>query len=365
MRYVWNWMLSQRSELYKASGKGTNYFEQANQLKYLKSFFPWLKECPSQALQQNLRDLDRAFKNFFTGKAKYPKFKSKGRHDSIRLPQGLEVHENRVKLPKLGWVKFRKSREIKGAVKHATISKVGRHWYIAFNVEEELASPRHPSTSELAIDMGVNAFATLSSGIKLEGARALEKYLKKLTRYQRALSRKAKGSSNWKRAKEKLGKIHLKISNIRKDSIHKLSTWLSKSHAKIRVENLDIAQMTKSAKGTEDAPGKGVKRKAWLNRQILDQAWGEFFRQLEYKLEWLGGVLEKVDPRYTSQACSQCGHIAKKNRKSQSEFKCIACGYEADADINAARNINAAGHAVSACGDIGLVRALAQESHAL
>lgn len=127
MRFVWNWMLNQRQELYKASGKGTTYVNQANQLKALKDFYPWLSDCPSQALQQSLKDLDRAYQNFFQGRAHIPKFKRKGKHDSFRIPQGIEVEGNKVKLPKLGWVKFRQSRAIEGKIKNATLSKQGQH----------------------------------------------------------------------------------------------------------------------------------------------------------------------------------------------------------------------------------------------
>ena len=345
-RFVWNWMLNQRQELYKATGKGTNYFNQANQLKFLKQFYPWLNDCPSQALQQSLKDLDRAYQNFFQGRAKIPKFKRRGQHDSFRIPQGIEVEGNRVKLPKLGWMKFRKSRAIEGKIKNATLSKQGKHWFISFCCEVEVKAEPHPSPSAVGIDVGIARLAMLSDGTAYDGIQLQRRHAKKLKRLQRFFSRKRRGSANWRYSRERLLKLHIKIANTRRDYLHKVTTEISKSHAMVFVEDLKVITMSKSGE-----------RKSNLNRMILDQSWGEFFRQLEYKQGWLGGSLYRVDPKYTSQQCSRCGHTVQKNRKTQADFKCQQCGYKENADLNAALNILAAGHAVLACGVIRQVAA--------
>ena len=196
-----------------------------------------------------------------------------------------------------------------------------------------------------------------------EGARSLKQYKAQLKRSQRVLSRKVRFSSNWKKAKLNVQKIHEKICKLRQDRLHWMSTTISRQYNVIYIEDLSVSNMSKSAKGTEEKPGKNVAQKAGLNREILDQAWSEFSRQLMYKQEWSNSILLKVDPKYTSQKCSngQCGHIAKENRESQAKFLCKNCGHSEDADVNAAKNILAAGHAVLACGGDALVTPMKQE----
>lgn len=173
----------------------------------------------------------------------------------------------------------------------------------------------------------------------------------KLKKTQKALARKVKYSKRFNKAKQRINKLHTKISNKRKNHLHQISHKLSKNHALIIVEDLKIANMTKSAKGNSQKHGKNVKAKSGLNKSILHQSWGELVRQIEYKLEWLGGELIKVDPKYTSQKCNKCGHIEKGNRKSQAHFECKSCGHIDNADINASKNILAAGLAVLARGE--------------
>ena len=178
----------------------------------------------------------------------------------------------------------------------------------------------------------------------------IEKYQEKMKNIQKKIARQKKGSKNRGKAKERLGRLYRKISDIRKDYLQKLSTNITKSHGVVVIENLQIKNMTRSAKGTIENPGKNVKAKSGLNRSILQQGWGMFINMLEYKLSYNGGRLIKVDAKYTSQKCSHCGHTEKENRKTRSSFVCKSCGYEEHADINAAKNIKAAGHAVLACG---------------
>ena len=166
------------------------------------------------------------------------------------------------------------------------------------------------------------------------------------------MSRKKKFSRNWQKQKQRVARIHRKIADIRRDFLHKCTSEISKSHAVIVLEDLRVKNMNGSAKGTVDAPGKNVRAKSGLNRAILDQGWYEFRRQLEYKHRWRGGKVICVEAMNTSLKCSQCGHIDRQNRATQSEFKCTECQYQDNADLNAAKNILAAGLVVLACGDI-------------
>ncbi|MFO7808469.1 RNA-guided endonuclease InsQ/TnpB family protein [Guyparkeria sp.] len=238
----------------------------------------------------------------------------------------------RVFLPKLGWLRYRKSREVVGTVKNVTVSASGGKWFVSIQTEREVETGYHSASSIVGVDAGV------------------AKRQRQLVKAQRALSRKKKFSRNWIKAKARVQKIHTRIGNTRRDYLHKLTTTLSKNHAAIVIEDLQVRNMAMSASGTVDQPGRNVRAKTGLNRSILDQGWSEFRRQLEYKQAWRGGIVEAVAPRNTSRTCSACGHVAKENRQSQSRFECVGCGHTAHADVNAARNILAAGHVVMACG---------------
>jgi putative transposase len=204
----------------------------------------------------------------------------------------------------------------------------------------------------VGIDLGVARFAALSDGSFVEGANPLKHYEKRLAFLQRRLAKKEKFSANWRKAKARCTKIYSQVANIRNDAIHKVSAAISKNHAIVVMEDLRIGNMTKSAKGSVESPGRNVRAKAGLNRRILDQGWGEFRRQLSYKLAWKGGTLLLVDPRNTSRTCSTCGYISAHSRLTQAAFVCVACGRAGNADTNAARNIlGRAGWARIACGD--------------
>ncbi len=256
-----------------------------------------------------------------------------------------------MKLPSgLGWVKFRQSQRVNGKIKNATINQLAGQWYISFQVEIETAEPNHTSTTIVGLDAGVAKLATLSDGTVFKPVNSFQKNQKKLARLQRQLSRKVKFSNNWQKQKRKIQCLHSRIANIRRDYLHKVTTIISKNHAMIVIEDLKVSNMSKSAAGTVSQPGRNVRAKSGLNRSILDQGWYEMRRQLEYKQLWRGGQVLAVPPAYTSQRCACCGHTTKENRLTQSKFVCRACGYTANADVNGARNILAAGHAVLACG---------------
>jgi putative transposase len=335
-------------------------------LPAMKETFAFLKDSPSQTLQQVTTDLAFAYKHFFAGRADFPKFKKKGKSgDSFRFPQGfkLEPHNNRVFLPKLGWIRYRNSRDVVGTMKNITVSCTNGQWFASMQTEQEVAQPLPTATDAVGIDVGIARFATLSDGTFIAPVNSFKQHQLKLARYQRSMSRKVKFSKNWQKARQKVSKTHARIANLRRDFLHKTSTIISKNHAMIFVEDLKVANMSKSAKGTAAKPGRKVRQKAGLNRSILDQGWSEFRRQLEYKQAWNGGWLDAVPPQYTSQECPCCGHTAKDNRKTQAHFVCMDCGFAEHADLVGAINIRRAGLARLACGDtLREVGASAQES---
>jgi putative transposase len=352
-RLVWNKNLERQKGQLDQRKKVFSYAESCKALTQLKREVSFLKDVHSQPLQQVLKDQDLAMRDFLAGSKGMPRFKKKGRHDSFRFPQGVKVEEKKIYLPKIGWVKFRKSREIVGTIKNVTVSKTAGKWYVSIQVEREQAEPKHPSSTAIGIDLGVALFATLSDGQAFMPVDSFKVCQKKLAKQQRSLARKVKGSENWKKQKSIIQKTHVRIAEMRKDYLHKLSTNISKSHVVICLEDLKVLNMTRSAKGTQEKPGRSIAAKSGLNRSILDQGWYEFKRQLMYKQAWRGGQVVLVDPKYSSQKCSNCGFTSAENRRTQANFNCIGCNYVLNADVNAAKNILAAGRAVIACGDIG------------
>lgn len=355
-RFVFNRALARQNENHEAGNKYIPYGKMASWLVEWKNATEtqWLKDAQSQPLQQSLKDLERAYKNFFRKRAAFPRFKKRGQNDAFRYPQGVKLDQenSRIFLPKLGWMRYRNSRQVTGVVKNVTVSQSCGKWYISIQTESEVSTPVHPSASMVGLDAGVAKLATLSDGTVFEPVNSFQKNQKKLARLQRQLSRKVKFSNNWQKQKRKIQRLHSCIANIRRDYLHKVTTTVSKNHAMIVIEDLKVSNMSKSAAGTVSQPGRNVRAKSGLNRSILDQGWYEMRRQLEYKQLWSGGQVLAVPPAYTSQRCACCGHTAKENRLSQSKFRCQVCGYTANADVNGARNILAAGHAVLACGEM-------------
>jgi putative transposase len=356
-RFVFNRGVALERERFERKEKHLGYAELCKELTSWRHApdTEFLAAAPIHPLQQALKDLDRAYRNFFEGRADLPRFKKKGRHDAFRYPDpkqfALDDRHGRVKLPKLGWVRYRASRAVAGTPKQLTISREGEHWFVSIQTEQEVEAPVHPSSTAVGIDVGVAKFAALSTGKTYAPVSAYRRYQEKVARALRALARKEKFGKNWKRQKARVAKLGLKIARIRRDFLHWTSTRISKNHALIVLEDLSVKSMSRSARGTVNAPGRKVRAKAGLNKSMLDQGWGEFRRQLEYKQAWRGGMVIAIDPRNTSRTCPSCGHVAAENRKTQAVFRCVRCGHEADADVNAAKNILAAGHAVIACGD--------------
>ncbi|MEI8198911.1 MAG: RNA-guided endonuclease TnpB family protein [Eubacteriales bacterium] len=366
-RYVYNRALDLQQESQRVEGGYIRYEEIAKWMPLWKrdTDTAWLKEPPSQALQQTLMDLNKSFQKFFKKQSGYPKFKKKGQHDSFRFPDAkqlkLEESNKRVFLPKLGWIRYRKSRDIEGIVRNATVSLRGGKWYISIQTQREVDEPVHPSQSIVGIDVGISKFAALSTGEVIVPVHSLRHMEQKLAKLQRQLAKKKKGSRNASKIKHKIQKCHIRIANVRNDHLHKTTTMLSKNHAVLVVEDLQVKEMSQSAKGTIENPGRNAKAKTKLNKSILDQGWGEFVRQVTYKEQWMGGRVIKIAPQYTSQRCSCCGHTAKENRTTQARFCCTECGHTENADVNAAKNIEAAGRAVLARGEMTKVISMKQD----
>lgn len=315
--------------------------------------YGFLKELPSQVLQQKLKDLEKAFKDAFDKNQPLkhiPVFKKKGQHDSFRYPQGFKIDQdkNKVFLPKIGWISYRNSRNIVGESKNITVSRKGKHWYISIQTEYEADLLPHKSTSIVGIDMGIKQFATLSDGTVYAPLNSFKAKADKLAKLQRQLKHKKKFSNNWKKVKAKITQCHEDIGNARKDYLHKVSTEISESQAVIVIEDLRVKNMSKSAKGTSAKHGKQVAQKSGLNKSILDQGWSMFATMLEYKQDWNNGIAIKVPAQYTSQTCPSCSHIAKENRLTQADFVCVECGYSENADLVGAINVLAKGHVLLA-----------------
>ena len=233
-------------------------------------------------------------------------------------------------------------------MKNVTLSNRNGKWFVSIQTEREVELSAGQGGA-VGIDMGIVHFATLSDGTHIPPSNIFKRYAAELRKAQQAMSRKKKFSNHWKKAKAKVQRIHAGIANARRDYLHKTSTTISKNHAMVVVEDLQVSTMSRSASGTSDQPGRNVRAKSGLNQSILDQGWAEFRRQLEYKMQWKGGVLLAVPPQNTSRTCPRCEHVSGDNRKTQAVFACVKCGFQENADLVGAINILRAGHARLAC----------------
>jgi putative transposase len=311
----------------------------------------WLKTIHSQVLQQALKNLDAAFQNFFQNiksgkKPGFPRFKCKGIRDSFRYPQGVKLEEENVYLPKIGWVKFRKSREIEGEIKQTTIRREAEHWYVAFSTAIEAPDPAPVSIQEeraVGIDVGLKHFAAMAAGPNHEATyvpnpRFFRQYFPQLRFLSKALSKKVKYSSNWFKAKMQLTKLHARIRHCREDFAHKLSTLIVKNHDIICVEGLDINHLLQTSTRN-------------MSRSIADASWRQFLRYLKYKAEEKGKYFVETGKYFPStQTCSGCG-ARKKMELGDREYQCGHCATKIERDLNSAIVEKAAGMSVlKACG---------------
>jgi len=344
-RYVFNLALEQRRDWWKP-GRKFSFASQCREVTMLRAEVDWLKAAPVHTLQQALKDLDRAYQNWWAGRAEAPTPRKKGLSDSFRFPDPVSIEvertgksSGRIKLPKLGWVRLRGWYALPGEICNATVSRRAGQWHVSVQWQRETAEPLPSILPAVGIDRGIAVFAALSDGTSIAPVNHGKKALRALRKAQRNLSRKKRGSSNQRKAIRRVAKIHMRVANARKSFLHEQTTTIAKNHGAVVVEALKVRNMSASAKGTTAEPGKMVRQKAGLNRAILDQGWGMFSRFLGYKLADRGGTLIEVLPQYTSQTCAECGTVDARSRVDQARFVCTGCGHEANADTNAAINV--------------------------
>jgi putative transposase len=335
-RFVWNRAAALSAERYPG------YHALSAMLPAWKRELPWLAEVDSIALQQVLRNFDRAWKNFFENPGHYhrPTFKKRFAHDSFRFvgAAAAKAEQNRIWVPKVGWVPFRMSRHWQGRVTSVTVSRVAGRWFAALQCSVEVAEPQARFDPWIGVDVGVTEYAASSDGALYKGVETLETNRRKLVKLQRKFNRSEKGGKRRRKVALRVARQYSKMANARIDRAHKVSSQLVKNHGRIRMEDLRVKNMMKSAKGTVDAPGKKVAQKRGLNRKLADQGLRTLRTFVEYKLGWSGGSFEAVNPQYTSQECNECHYVAAGNRKEE-KFKCMRCGHKDHADVNAAKNI--------------------------
>ncbi|GAB3372088.1 RNA-guided endonuclease TnpB family protein [Azotobacter armeniacus] len=367
-RFVFNKALALQKKRYEQGEKKLGYAGLCKRLTEWRHDpeTAWLADAPVHPLQQTLKDLERAYSNFFAQRADFPRFKKKGRHDSFRYPDPKQIKldqaNSRLFLPKLGWLRYRNSRDVLGTVRNVTVSQSCGKWFVSVQTERKVERPILQGGA-VGIDMGIARFATLSDGTFHAPLNSFKRHETALRKAQQAMSRKTRFSHNWKKAKARVQKIHSRIGNARRDYLHKTSTTISQNHAMVCIEDLQARNMSRSAKGSAEQPGKQVRAKSGLNKAILDQGWFEFRRQLDYKLAWNGGWLIAVPPQNTSRTCPACGHVSTDNRQIQARFACVECGFEENADLVGAINVLRAGHAQFACEVSGAVRPSAAGTH--
>ncbi|KDM68744.1 RNA-guided endonuclease TnpB family protein [Acidiphilium sp. JA12-A1] len=362
VRLIYNVALEQRSVFWRQhlarTGKAISVTTQCRELTALRAEYDWIRALHVTPQQQALRDLDKALGNFFAGRADYPKPRSRRENNAFRF-QGREVDVEtlsrkwaRVRLPKIGWVKFRLTRPLRGTIKNVTVALDPLGWHVSFAcaIEHEAAESNLP---DVGMDRGVAITAVLSSGDRLRIPGSLALIEKRRRQAQKIVARRKRGSNRRAKALRRVAKLSAKSARIRRHWQHRVSQNLASRFGTVVVEDLKVRNMTASAAGTVAEPGRSVRQKSGLNRSILEQGWHSLTTLLEYKLSEHGGHLVAVDPRYTSQTCSSCGVVDPRSRKSQARFQCVHCGFRAHADYNAAVNVlrrNTAPMLVEGCG---------------
>jgi putative transposase len=352
-RLVYNLGLEQRRDWWRSylreTGSSISYESQCRELTNLRAEFDWIAAVPCASQQQALRDLDRAFQNFFAGRADYPTPRRKGINDSFRfaarecLWRKLNAKWAAVKLPKIGEVKFRLTRGVPGTVKNVTVTSDALGWHVVFSCEIEHEAPENFKPAA-GIDRGVTRTIALSDGTFRDMPKERLNVLDRRARKQaRKLARCKRGSNRRTVARRMLARTKAKTARVRLHWNHERTREIAGAFGVVVIEDLKTRNMTASAAGTTSEPGRKVRQKAGLNRAILNNGWYQFEIILAYKLAANGGKLRKVNPAYTSQTCSECGTVDKASRESQAVFNCGHCGHAANADTNAALNILRAG----------------------
>jgi len=349
-RFAYNWALAEWQRQYEARKADATLPKPSQmalrrQLNSIKGEqFPWMLEVTKNAPQMAIIQLGAAFKNFFDGRAKYPKFRKKGLHDRFSLTNDqFTTDGSRIRIPSLGWVRMRETLRFTGKIMSATVSRVADRWFVSITVDtkNDLPLPKAENQGAVGVDLGVSALATLSTGETVTGPKAHKALLGRLQRLSRSLSRKVKGSENRKKAKDKLSRLHARIGNIRQDGLHQLTTDLTSRFHTIGIEDLNV---------------RGMVKNRHLSRAVSDMGFFEFRRQLDYKAARRGGLVVVADRWYpSSKTCSVCGHKLEVLPLSVREWTCPECGSIHDRDVNAAINLKnmAVSSTVSACGEEG------------
>lgn len=348
-RFAYNWALAEWQRQYSAhkedpSRPKPSQMALRRQLNAVKrEQFPWMLEVTKNAPQMAIIQLGQAFANFFAGRARHPTFRKKGVHDRFTLTNDqFAVEGSRIRIPNLGWVRMRESLRFTGKIMSATVSRVADRWFVSVTTDAE-DPPARPAENQgaVGVDLGVSAFATLSTGEVITGPKPHTALLGRLRRLSRSLSRKQKGSNNRNKARARLSRLHARIGNIRADTLHKLTSDLARRFHAIGIEDLNV---------------RGMMANRHLARSIADMSFFEFRRQLEYKAAWRGGEVVVADRWFaSSKTCSGCGHKLEALPLSTRRWACPACGQEHDRDVNAAVNLKnyAVSSTVSACGGEG------------
>ena len=348
-RFAYNWALAEWQKQYEACKAEPTLprpseaalRRQLNRIK--REQYPWMLEVTKNAPQMAIMQLGRAFENFFAGRVRYPRFRRKGRDDRFTLSNDqFRIEGRHIRIPKLGWVRMREALRFAGRIVSASVARVADHWYASITVDtSDSLVPPADNQGAVGVDLGIKALATLSTGEMFEGPKALRTLLAGLRRRSRALSRKAKGSRNRAKAKLKLARLHARIANIRRDSLHQLSTSITRRFHTIGIEDLNV---------------KGMLGNRHLSRAIADMGFYELRRQLEYKATWRGGQVVLVGRWYpSSKLCSCCGYRLDELGLGVRHWTCPGCGASNDRDVNAAINLRnmAVSSTASACGGEG------------
>jgi putative transposase len=360
-RQLYNAALQERRDAYRHPGKTTvRYGDQSAQLKDIRRADPDQGRWSFCSQQATLRRLDKAMAAFFRRvkagvSPGYPRFKGAGWFDSVEWPKDGDgcrwdstpgSGQARVYLQGIGHVRVHAHRKVEGRIKTITVRREGKRWYVVLSCDGAAAQPLPETGQAVGIDLGIAVFLATSDGALIDNPRHGQRNAGRLAAAQQVLARCKRGSNRRRKARERVAAHHAKVRRQRLDHAHKISLALVRRYDLIAREDLNIANMSRSASGTIEQPGTNVAQKSGLNRGILDAGWGVFLRVLASKAESAGRTVVAVDPRNTSRTCPECGHCTARNRVTQADFACVACGYTGHADVVGAMNVLRAGLAL-------------------